>query len=223
MRNWRRPCVSTENVMASTAHANVDARSFQAVVIGVSTGGVHALQQLLGQLAEDFPLPILIVQHIRADAGSGLAKLLDEGCALHVKEADEQDEILPGTVYLAPPNYHLLVERDGFLSLSADPYVSFARPSVDVLFESAAAVFGPQLIGVVLTGANYDGSQGLKTIKHKGGVAIVQNPADAEARQMPQAAIAATAVDYVVALDGMAPLLQKLAQRRAAPEGKGKG
>jgi two-component system chemotaxis response regulator CheB len=189
-------------------------RVFQAVVIGVSTGGVHALQKLLGQLPADFALPVLIVQHMRPDAGSGLAKLLDKCCALRVKEADELDEILPGTVYLAPPNYHLLVEREGFLSLSADPYVSFARPSADVLFESAAAVFGPNLIGVVLTGANFDGSLGLKTIKQNGGVAIVQDPADAEARQMPQAAIAATGVDYVVALDGMAALLQKLAPRR---------
>ncbi len=186
------------------------------MVIGVSTGGLQALQKLLGQLPADFPLPILIVQHMRPDVESGLAKLLDANCFLRVKEADEQDEILPGTVYLAPPNYHLLVEREGLLSLSADPYVSFARPSVDVLFESAAEVFGPDLIGVVLTGANFDGSLGLKTIKQKGGVAIVQDPADAEARQMPQAAIAATGVDYVVALDGMAALLQMLAPKRAS-------
>lgn len=191
-------------------------RKFEAVAIGVSTGGVYALQTLLGQLPADFPLPVLIVQHTRADAGSGLAQLLDERCALHVKEADEQDEILPGTVYLAPPNYHLLVEREGFLSLSADPHVSFARPSIDVLFESAAAVFGPQLIGIVLTGANYDGSLGLKAIKQKGGLAIVQNPEDAEARQMPQAAIAATEVDHILALNGIAALLQKLAPKRAA-------
>lgn len=193
------------------------------MVIGVSTGGVYALQTLLGQLPADFSLPILIVQHIGPEAGSGLAKLLDERCALRVKEADEQDEILPGTVYLAPPNYHLLVERGGFLALSADPHVSFARPSVDVLFESAAAVFGPHLIGVVLTGANFDGSRGLKTIKQKGGVAIVQDPADAAARQMPLAAMAATAVDYVLALDGMAALLQKLAPGRTAMSHKGRG
>jgi len=214
MRNWRPPCVSTESVMA---------RLFRAVVIGVSTGGVNALQKLLGQLPADFNLPILIVQHIGADAGSGLAKLLDDRCALRVKEADEQDEILPGTVYLAPPNYHLLVEREGFLSLSEDPHVSFARPSVDVLFESAAEVFGPELVGIVLTGANFDGSRGLKTIKQKGGVAIVQDPADAEASQMPQSAMAATDVDYVVALDGMAALLRKLAPGRTAMPHKGRG
>lgn len=197
-------------------------RNFQCVVIGVSTGGVQALKKLLAPLPADFPLPVLVVQHIGPDAGSGLARLLDEGCALRVKEADEQDEILPGTVYLAPPNYHLLVERDGCLALSADPYVSFARPSVDVLFESAAEVFGPQLIGIVLTGANSDGSQGLRSVKQNGGLAIVQDPKDAEARQMPQAAMAATSVDHVVALDGMVVLLQKLAAGRtaASPEGE---
>lgn len=199
------------------------ARIFQAVVVGVSTGGVNALQKLLGQLPADFPLPILIVQHIGPEAGSGLAKLLDERCSLRVKEADEQDEILPGTAYLAPPNYHLLVEREGFLSLSADAYVSFARPSVDVLFESAAEVYGPGLIGVVLTGANYDGSQGLRAVKQNGGVAVVQDPDDAEARQMPQSAMAATEVDYVVALDGVAALLRKLAPGRAAVRHRGKG
>ncbi|MCK9386885.1 MAG: chemotaxis protein CheB [Sulfuritalea sp.] len=198
-------------------------RSFRAVVIGVSTGGVNALQKLLGQLPADFRLPILIVQHIGPEAGSGLAKLLDERCALRVKEADEQDEILSGTVYLAPPNYHLLVERGGFLSLSADPHVSFARPSVDVLFESAAEVFGPELVGIVLTGANFDGSRGLRIIKQKGGVAIVQDPEDAEARQMPQSAMAATDVDYVVALDSMAALLRKLAPERAVMPHKGRG
>ena len=187
---------------------------FRAVVVGVSTGGVQALTKLLGRLPADFPLPILIVQHIGPEAGNGLAKLLDERCALCVKEADEQDEIRHGTVYLAPPNYHLLVERGGFLSLSADPHVSFARPSVDVLFESAAEAFGPALIGIVLTGANFDGSRGLKTIKQKGGVAIVQDPEDADAKQMPQSALAATEVDYVVALEGLATLLRKLAPAR---------
>lgn len=175
---------------------------------------MRALKILLGQLSADFPLPLLVVQHISPDAGDGLARLLDDLCAIRVKEADEQDVVLPGTVYLAPPNYHLLVEKAGILALSADPPVSFARPSIDVLFESAAEVFGPELIGVVLTGANFDGSQGLKIIKQRGGVAIVQDPADAAAQQMPLSALAATEVDYVVALDEIAPLLKKLAALR---------
>ncbi|MCX7171677.1 MAG: chemotaxis protein CheB [Proteobacteria bacterium] len=185
--------------------------NFKAVVIGVSSGGMQALKILLGQLPADYPLPLLVVQHISADAGDGLARLLDELCQIRVREADEQDKICPGTVYLAPANYHLLVGQDGTLELSADPPVSYARPSIDVLFESAAEAYGPALIGVVLTGANFDGSQGLKTLKQQGGVTIVQDPADAAFPQMPLAALAATAVDYVVPLDEIAALLKKLA------------
>jgi two-component system chemotaxis response regulator CheB len=176
---------------------------------------MRALKLLLGQLPADFPLPLLVVQHISPDAGDGLARLLDDLCAIRVKEADEREAAVPATAYLAPPNYHLLVEKDGILALSADPPVSHARPSIDVLFESAAEVFGPELIGVVLTGANFDGSQGLKAIKQKGGVAIVQDPADAAAQQMPLSALAATEVDYVLALDEIAPLLKKLAALRS--------
>lgn len=191
------------------------ARPFLAVAIGVSTGGVQALKKLLGRLPADFPLPLLVVQHISPDAGNGMAKLLDDVCRLRVKEADEQDLILPGTVYLAPPNYHLLAEHDGMLSLSADRPVSFARPSVDVLFESAATVFGPGLIAIILTGANYDGSQGARVVKQRGGTVVVQHPDDALARQMPEAALAATTADHVVPLDDMAALLVRLATGRA--------
>lgn len=191
-------------------------RNFRAVVIGVSTGGVQALSSLLGHLPAHFPVPILIVQHIGAETGDGLARLLNRHSALRVKEADEQDELIPGTVFLAPANYHLLVEAGGTLSLSADAPVSYARPSVDVLFESAAEAFGAQLIGIILTGANFDGSRGLARIKQKGGIAIVQDPADAEAAQMPQAALAATSVDHVVALCAMPALLLTLV---TIPEG----
>jgi two-component system chemotaxis response regulator CheB len=192
---------------------------FKAVVIGVSSGGVQALKLLLGQLPANFPLPVLIVQHISPDAGNGMAKLLDSLCAIRVKEADEQEPIEPETVYLAPPNYHLLVERGGLLALSADPPVSYARPSVDVLFESAAAVFGPALIGIVLTGANYDGSSGARTIKKGGGIVIVQDPEDADTPQMPLAAIEAAQPDYVVALAEMPALLQQLATAKAPRHG----
>ena len=165
---------------------------------------------LLGALPANFPAPLLIVPHISADAGDGLARLLDARCPMRVKEADERELITPGTAYIAPPNYHLLVEKDGSLSFSEDPPVSYARPSIDVLFESAVDVFGPDLVGVILTGANFDGSRGLNSVKRAGGIAIVQDPKDAEAEQMPLAALQATEVDYVVALDGIAPLLQKL-------------
>jgi two-component system, chemotaxis family, protein-glutamate methylesterase/glutaminase len=189
------------------------------VAIGVSTGGLRALAAILGALPADFALPLLIVQHVDRDAGGGLAYLLDHRCALRVKEADDQDEIVAGTAYIAPANYHLLVESRERLALSVDPHVSFARPSIDVLFESAADVFGRHLIGIVLTGANFDGSEGLKRVKERGGLAIVQEPDEAEASQMPRAALAATEVDHVVPLDGIGPLLAQLADTPAAAQG----
>ena len=193
-------------------------RRFQAITIGVSMGGVQALKTLLGRLPADFPLPLLVVQHISPEAGNGMAKLLDDLCAIRVKEADEQDVILPGTVYLAPPNYHLLVEKACTLSLSADAPVSYARPSVDVLFESAAAVYGAGLIAMVLTGANHDGSRGAQAVKRRGGIVVVQDPKDAEVRQMPESALAATDVDHVVPLADMAELLMRLADEPLAEE-----
>lgn len=192
--------------------------ALRAVVIGVSSGGVQALKKLLGGLPPDFPLPVLVVQHISPDAGNGMARLLDDLCAIRVKEADEQEPIEAATVYLAPPNYHLLIERGGTLALSADPPVSYARPSVDVLFESAAGVFGPGLVGVVLTGANYDGARGVQAIKRSGGCVIVQDPEDAETPQMPQAALAAVKPDHVVPLADMAALLLRLAGTPASGE-----
>jgi two-component system chemotaxis response regulator CheB len=192
--------------------------AYEAVVIGVSTGGLRALEAILLHLPADFALPLLIVQHVDRDSGGGLTQLLDARCALRVKEADDADEIVRGTAYLAPANYHLLVESRERLALSVDPHVSFARPSIDVLFESAADVFGRHLIGVVLTGANFDGSEGLKRVKSRGGLAIVQEPMEAEASQMPRAALAATEVDHVVPLSGIAPLLEQLAAASAAPQ-----
>lgn len=187
---------------------------FNALVIGVSTGGVSALKHLLGALPADFPLPVLIVSHITPDADDGLAVLLNTLCAIRVKEADEQETIVPGTVYLAPANYHLLVERNNTLALSIDPPVNFARPSVDVLFESAAEVYGPSLIGVILTGAGSDGSKGLLKIKEKCGVAIVQDPSDAEMDSMPNSALQLLKADFVAPLLEIPGLLTRLTQRK---------
>ncbi len=185
----------------------------KAVVIGSSAGGVLALKRLLGALPQNFPAPILIVQHIASGPSHSLASVLDHVCALNVKEAQECEALQAGTVYLAPPNYHLLVEMNATLSFSIDAPVAFARPSIDVLFESAAETFGPQLIAVILTGANHDGSQGMKRIKAKGGITIVQDPADAESSRMPQAALDAVVPDHVLPLDRMAALLQQLVGR----------
>lgn len=183
---------------------------FRVVVIGVSTGGVEALSAVLGRLPADFPVPLLIVQHLGPDSGDALARLLDQRSLLRVKEADDGEAIYPGTAYLAPPNYHLLVEPTERLALSVDPPVCYARPSADVLFESAADHFGPGVIGVVLTGANGDGSQGLKAIKARGGLAIVQDPAGAAAPGMPLAALAEVQVDHVSPLAQLADLLLRV-------------
>lgn len=184
---------------------------FRAVVLGVSSGGVEALKLVIGSLPADFTLPVMVVAHISPEADNGLALLLDELCAIRVKEADELEKAAAGTVYLAPPNYHLQVEKDATLSLSVDPPVRFARPSVDVLFEAAADAFGPALIGVVMTGAGNDGSEGLRRIKDAGGVTVVQDPAGALVDSMPASAIEAVAPDYIVPLERIAPLLVRLA------------
>lgn len=185
-------------------------RRFKAVVIGVSTGGVSALKRILAALPADFPLPVLVTAHITPDSDDGLAVLLDTLCAVRVKEADERETMTPGTVYLAPANYHLLVERNGHLAFSIDSPVNFARPSVDVLFESAAGVYGPALIGVIMTGAGIDGSKGLLKIKNSGGVTIVQDPANAEMDSMPRSALQLHRADHVVLLEKIPDLLTRL-------------
>jgi len=187
-------------------------RQYKAVVIGVSTGGVTALKRILGALPADFPVPVLIVTHIKPDSDDSLAALLNTLCDIRVKEADEQERMAPGTVYLAPANYHLLVERSGTLALSIDPPVNFARPSVDVLFESAADACGPELIGIILTGAGNDGSIGLLNIKKCGGVAIVQDPADAEMSSMPESALRLLNADHIVPLIEIPGLLMRLVE-----------
>ena len=148
--------------------------SQRAVVIGASAGAVQALLAILPILPADYPLPILIAVHVPPDRGNGLVPLLQASCALAVLEAEDKERVLPGTVYFAPPDYHLLVERDGGLALSSDEPVNYSRPSIDVLFESAADAYGAGLIGVVLTGANNDGAAGLRAVMERGGEAFVE-------------------------------------------------
>ena len=186
---------------------------YKAIVIGISAGGMGTLKALLGALPKDFPLPILIAQHLSPDSGDAMALFLDQLCAIHVKEADEGERPTGGRVYLAPANYHLMVEPDGRLGLSADPPVNFSRPSVDVLFETAAQAFGERLIGVVLTGTGMDGSRGLRRIKDKGGVAVVQDPEDAAADAMPRHAMAAVHPDYLVTLSTLPQLFINLSEK----------
>lgn len=183
---------------------------FEAVVVGVSAGGFRALHELLSALPAGFCAPVTIVQHRLASSDSYLVTYLASHCQLTVKEAEEKELLRPGTVYIAPPDYHLLVEKNRTFSLSVDELVCYARPSVDVLFETAASAFGHQLIGVVLTGANSDGSDGVKAIKAHGGLTIAQDPDGAESKVMPLSAIATGAVDFILPLSEIPRFLTNL-------------
>ena len=184
---------------------------YEAIVIGVSAGGLSALNRILPDLPSDFALAVIIVQHMHATGDNFLASYLNDKCNLKVKEVDDKESILKNKIYIAPPNYHLLVEADRTFSLSIDEPVNYARPSIDVLFETAADVYKTNLIGVILTGANTDGSHGLKRIKETGGLSVVQDPSTAEADTMPKAAIAAVDVDYVLPLEEIGKVLTMLA------------
>ncbi|MBW8183838.1 chemotaxis protein CheB [Shewanella nanhaiensis] len=180
---------------------------FEAIVIGVSAGGLKALTAILPVLPSDFPLAVIVVQHRHRDSDNFLDRYLDDLSSVRVKEAEPGEVILPSYVYIAPAGYHLLIERDKTLSLSIDPPVNFSIPSIDVLFESAAACYKNHLIGLILTGANSDGSQGLKLVKDYGGYAIVQAPETAEVDVMPKAAIDLVDVDKVIPLQELGVFL----------------
>ena len=184
-------------------------RDFRLVVIGCSLGGMNALTKIFGDLPETFPVPIAVVQHRYRTSSESLPAYFRRHSRLNVVDADDKQWIRPGFVYLAPANYHLLVE-EGELSLSVDEAVAFSRPSIDVLFESAADAYREAVLGVILTGANADGARGVARIKKNGGFIVVQDPVSAEAPEMPQAAIASTTVDRILPLDRIGPVLVDL-------------
>jgi len=185
---------------------------YEAIVIGVSAGGMNALKFIFSVLPSGFSIPIIIVQHVSALSDNDWIKLLNDKSNLTIKEADEKEKIETGNVYIAPANYHLMIENDKTFSLTIDEYVNFARPSIDVLFESAAEAYKNKLIGIVLTGANNDGTKGIKRIKECGGLAIIQDPKTAESSTMPASAIAAIQPDYILSLEKIVQLLVKLTQ-----------
>jgi two-component system chemotaxis response regulator CheB len=199
-------------------NAPFDAQRFGAIVIGASAGGVEALSHLLPLLPPTFALPVLVVVHVRQGQPSLLPTLFATRCTLAIEEPFDKDVILPGTVYFAPPGYHMLVEsEDGAapsIALSVDPPVRFSRPSVDVLFESAAHAYHERLLGIVLSGANDDGAIGARAIREAGGACWAQDPKTAAAPAMPLAAIAAGAVNEVLTLDGMAMRLAQCIESR---------
>jgi two-component system, chemotaxis family, protein-glutamate methylesterase/glutaminase len=183
------------------------------VVIGTSLGGLEALSVLLKALPRDFPVPIAIVQHRARVEDSGFERLLASQSALPVVEANDKDSLEPGRVYVAPADYHLLLERSS-LALSTAAPASYARPSIDVLFESAADAHGASVVGLILTGSNHDGALGCQRIKARGGRVFVQDPDTAQSSAMPRAALAATKVDAVLPLGELGAHLSKLCRCR---------
>ncbi|PLZ11457.1 chemotaxis protein CheB [Fischerella thermalis] len=189
---------------------------YQIIVIGTSLGGLEALQVILLGLPKTFPVPIAVVQHRHKDSDDTLRVLLQSYTNLVVKEAEDKEEILPGWVYLAPADYHLLIESKDktvsqpYFSLSTDVPVTYARPSIDVLFETAADACNQKVIGILLTGANQDGVQGLAKIKARGGMSIVEEPESAFCSIMPAAAIAFGVADQVLPLVDIASFLVKI-------------
>jgi two-component system, chemotaxis family, protein-glutamate methylesterase/glutaminase len=183
---------------------------YDLVCIGASWGGLKAVGQVLADLPEEFDLPIAIAQHRHRDSqAETLAELLQAKTDRPVLDVDDKMPIASRHVYIAPPNYHLLVEQGSF-ALSVDEHIQYARPSIDVLFETAAHAYGAGVIGIILTGANADGALGLARIKNAGGVALIQDPRGAARRTMPDAAIAATVADAVLPVEEIANFLYGL-------------
>ncbi|MEG4226053.1 chemotaxis protein CheB [Microcoleus sp. N9_B2] len=231
--------------VAINSTAELNKNNFEIVVVGTSLGGLEALTVLLADLPQSFPLPVVIVQHRHKSSQDRLTDVLQQQSSLQITEAQDKEEIVPGRVYLAPADYHLLIESpsDEELSLyendftewgsvavesihnskslipnrgtpkfalSTEAPVCYARPSIDVLFESAADAFGEKVIGIILTGASSDGSEGLAKIKAEGGLTFVEEPASAQCRTMPASAIANVEVDWILPLSKIAPCLVNL-------------
>jgi two-component system chemotaxis response regulator CheB len=187
----------------------------EAVVIGASAGGVHALLALLSGLPERFSLPIIAVLHLPQERDSRLANVFQQRLGMAVREAADKEPIAPSTLYFAGSGYHLSVEMDRTFSLSCEEPVNYSRPSIDVLMESAADAYGTGLAGLLLTGANFDGAAGLARIKQRGGLTAVQDPAEAQVATMPRAAIRKLKPNLILTLDGIRQLLIQLDQNHA--------
>lgn len=186
-----------------TPHAGI-------VVIGASAGAVDALSAILPNLPADYPLPVLVVVHVPPDKKSAMAELFASKCVIRVIEAEDKEPLAPGTVYFAPPDYHLLVEPDRRLSLSSEEQVNYSRPAIDVLFESAADALGPNVAGVLLTGASSDGAKGLSAVAAAGGTAFVQHPDEAAVPTMPRAGLSACPSAVALTLAQIAARLHEL-------------
>lgn len=186
------------------------AMAYDVVGIGASWGGVDALCKLVAALPKDWFVPIVIVQHLHPSSGAALERILGKLTSLAVHDVEDKDIMEVGHIYIAPANYHLLIEQDKSFSLSIDAPVNYSRPSIDVTFNCLAKVFQRRCIGLVMTGANNDGAEGIKTIKAEGGYVMVQSPESAEAPIMPEAAIATGVVDAILPPEALVPHLLQL-------------
>lgn len=186
------------------------------IVIGGSLGGCEALREILTRLPATFPIPIAVVLHRHRDSDGLLLPAVQQDSALPVVEVEDKDPITPGRVYLCPPDYHLLIDN-GYFALSTDEAVNFARPSIDVMFESAAEWFGPRVIAIVLTGSGSDGAKGARYVEDRGGAVWIQDPKEAEGLWMPTATIAATKAPRILPLVQIASALAALVPRAAFP------
>jgi two-component system chemotaxis response regulator CheB len=193
-------------ITPETLRARIDC-----IVIGCSAGGVEALAELLPALPVTFRPTVFIVLHLPRERPSLLVEIFEKRCARPVREADDKEPVEPGTIYFAPPDYHMLVEKDRRIALSADEPVHFSRPSIDVLFESAADVYGERLLGIILTGGNEDGAAGLQAVHQAGGVTVVQQPDSAKVPLMVVSALQRGPADFVLSLPEIAHLLGALA------------
>ena len=207
-RNWS-PVIERRDRAATISRD----RTPELIVIGCSLGGMNALQTILSNLSRDFCVPIAVAQHRHKKSNEGLPAYFRRQTDLRVVDAEDKQWIQPGHVYLAPADYHLLIERNGprgELSLSVDEAVRYSRPSIDVLFESAADAYKDRVVAIVLTGANDDGARGAARIKTRGGMVIAQEPETAEAPTMPSATIQAVQVDRILRLEDIAPFLTEV-------------
>jgi two-component system, chemotaxis family, protein-glutamate methylesterase/glutaminase len=186
------------------------------IVIGASAGGVSALLALLAPLPASYALPVAALLHLLPRHDSQLASVLGHRLALPVREPQDKEPVRAGHVYVASADYHLLVEADRCFAYSNEPPVSFARPSIDVLMMSAAEAYGPALVGVLLTGANTDGAEGMAAVHARGGLTLVQDPQDADVPTMPEAAISRCRPDHILPLKDITPMLLQLAVARTA-------
>jgi two-component system chemotaxis response regulator CheB len=185
-------------------------RDIDAIVIGTSAGGVEALSTVLPALRIGVGAPVFVVLHLPREKPSLLVDIFTPKCALPVREAEDKQPVEPGTVYFAPPDYHLLIDDGPALALSTDEAVHFSRPSIDVLFESAADVYGARLLGIILTGASEDGASGLDAVRRAGGCTVVQQPETAQVSLMTEAALKLGPADFVLPLERIAELLRTL-------------